>query len=75
MVRPDGSLLAWLSTSPTVTYAQLPNGGHSFTGVQGPGGPVIQVSGGYVSLSGPPKVSSDGLTWKQATLPILPVTN
>lgn len=75
VVRPDGSLLAWLSTSPTVTYAQLPNGGHSFTGVQGPGGPVIQVSGGYVSLSGPPKVSSDGLTWKQATLPILPVTN
>jgi len=75
VVRPDGSLLAWLATSPTVTYAQSYNEGRSFTNVQGPGGPVIQVSDGYVSLSGPPKVSSDGLTWKQATLPILPVTN
>lgn len=75
VVRPDNSVLAWLASSPTVTYAQSYDEGRSFTNVQGPGGPVIHVSDGYVSLSGPPKVSTDGLTWKQAALPILPVTN
>jgi hypothetical protein len=75
VVRPDGSLLAWLASSPTVTYAQSHDEGSSFTNVQGPGGPVIQVSDGYVSLSGPPKVSTDGLTWRQAALPVLPVAN
>jgi hypothetical protein len=75
VVRPDGYLLAWLASSPTVTYALSPDGGRTFANVSGPGGPVIQVSDGYVSLSGPPKVSSDGSTWRQATLPILPVTN
>jgi len=75
VVRPDGTPLAWLATSPTVTYAQSSNDGRTFDNVEGPGGPVIQVSDGYVSLGGPPKVSTDGLTWKQAGLPILPVTN
>jgi hypothetical protein len=75
VVRPDKSLLAWLATSPTVTYAQSHDEGRNFDNVQGPGGPVVQVSDGYVSLSGPPKVSNDGLTWKQAALPVLPVTN
>lgn len=75
VVRPDGSLLAWLSTSPTVAYAVSQDGGRTFASLRGPGGPVIQVSDGYVSLSAPPMVSRDGYTWTQAALPILPVTN
>jgi murein DD-endopeptidase MepM/ murein hydrolase activator NlpD len=73
VVRPDGSLLAWLETDPTVVYAQSTDGGHTFANVAGPGGPVIAVSDGYVSLGAPPKVSVDGSTWASATLPILAV--
>jgi hypothetical protein len=73
VVRPDGAVLAWLQTSPTVTYALSLDGGHTFGNVAGPGGPVIAVSDGYVSLGSPPKLSRDGSTWAQATLPFLPV--
>ena len=73
VVRPDGTVLAWLQTSPTVTYALSTDGGHTFGNVTGPGGPVIAVSDGYVSLGSPPKLSRDGSTWTQATLPFLPV--
>jgi hypothetical protein len=74
VVRPDGSLLAWLATSPTLSYIQSTDGGLRFANVSGPGGPVIAVSDGYVSLSTPPKVSSDGSSWTAATLPTLPTT-
>jgi hypothetical protein len=74
VVRPDGSLLAWLATSPAVVYAQSIDGGYTFTNVAGPGGPVIAVSDGYVSLGAPPKLSLDGWSWAQASLPILGVT-
>jgi photosystem II stability/assembly factor-like uncharacterized protein len=73
VVRPDGSLLAWLQGRPTVVYAQSTDGGHTFNNVMGPGGPVIAVSDGYVSLGSSPKLSRDGLTWADAGLPILPV--
>jgi hypothetical protein len=75
VVRPDGSVLAWLQTSPTVVYAQSTDGGHSFANQAGPGGPVIAVSDGYVSLGSPPKLSRDGSTWAAANLPILPVAH
>jgi hypothetical protein len=73
VVRPDGSVLAWLETAPTIVYAQSADGGHTFVNVAGPGGPIIAVSDGYVSLGSPPKVSVDGLTWANASVPILPV--
>jgi hypothetical protein len=74
VVRPDGSVLAWLQTSTTVVYALSTDGGRTFANTTGPGGPVIAVSDGYVSLGSQPKLSPDGLTWAPATLPILPVT-
>ena len=73
VVRPDGAVLAWLQTSPAVTYALSTDGGRTFGIVPGPGGPVIAVSDGYVSLGSPPKLSRDGSTWAQATVPVLPV--
>jgi hypothetical protein len=74
VVRPDGSLLAWLATAPAPTYAQSTDRGRTFSNVTGPGGPVIAVSDGYVSLGTPPKLSSDGSNWAPATVPMVPTT-
>jgi hypothetical protein len=74
VVRPDGSLLAWLATSPALVYAQSTDAGHSFVNVAGPGGPVIAVPDGYASLSNPPRLSSDGSNWADATVSALPIT-
>jgi hypothetical protein len=74
VVRPDGSILAWLQTTTTVVYALSTDSGRTFVNTTGPGGAVIAVSDGYVSLGSQPKLSPDGLTWATATVPILPVT-
>jgi hypothetical protein len=75
VVRPDGSLLAWLGTSPATVYAQSTDGGRHYANVAGPGGPVIAVADGYVCLAGAPKLSNDGFTWANAVLPYLPVSD
>jgi hypothetical protein len=74
VVRPDGAILAWLQTTPTVVYAVSMDGGRTFAAATGPGGPVIEVPGGYVALGSQPKLSPDGLSWANATVPILPVS-
>jgi hypothetical protein len=72
VMRPDGSLLAWLASRPAPTYAQSTDQGRTFSNVTGPGGPVISVADGYVSLTLPaPQVSSDGSNWVRASLPAL----
>jgi hypothetical protein len=75
VVRADATVLAWLASSPATVYLGSSNGGRTFTNVTGPGGPVLAVSDGYVSLGGGTKLSSDGLNWANAVLPILPVSN
>ncbi|GIH12601.1 WD40/YVTN/BNR-like repeat-containing protein [Rugosimonospora africana] len=71
VVRPDGSLLAWLATNPGPSYTQSTDHGRTFSNVAGPGGPLISVPDGYVSLSSPPKLSSDGSNWVPAAVPAL----
>ncbi len=67
VVRPDGSILAWLQTTTTVVYALSTDSGRTFANTTGPSGPVIAVSDGYVSLGSQPKLSPDGLTWAPPT--------
>jgi hypothetical protein len=74
VVRPDGSVLAWLQTTTTVVYAVSTDSGRTFANATGPGGAVIAVPDGYVSLGSQPKLSPDGLTWAAAAVPILPVS-
>jgi hypothetical protein len=71
IVRPDGSLLAWLNTSPATVYVQSTDGGASFTEAAGPGGPIIAVADGYLTQGLPAKLSRDGRTWVPARVPYL----
>ena len=72
VVRPDGSILAWLVTGPGVAYLQSAAGGGHFTAVDnGPGGPVYALPDGYVSAALSPQVSRDAATWVPAKLPYL----
>ncbi|HKS99121.1 MAG TPA: sialidase family protein [Rugosimonospora sp.] len=72
VVRPDGSLLAWLASSPTIMYLESTDGGTTFrvtgSGQGGPTGPVYAVPGGYIELGGQPAVSRDTASW--ATMPV-----
>ncbi len=70
VVRPDGTLLAWLDTGLTVAYLNSSDGGATFTATAtGPGGPVYAISDGYVSVGTAPKLSHDAATWSPATIP------
>jgi hypothetical protein len=66
-VRPDGSLLAWLSGA-NLTYAESRDGGQSFHAFVGPRGQVFQVSDGYVLLGATPMLSHDAVNWSPAEL-------
>jgi hypothetical protein len=67
VVRPDGSLLAWLSSNPTVTYLDSAGAGAPFrVSSSGPGGPVYAVPDGYVELGSKPAISRDAATWAAA---------
>ena len=57
---------------PGVAYALSADGGRTFTALpNGPGGAIIAVSDGYVSLGSQPKLSRDGATWVAAKIPYL----
>jgi hypothetical protein len=64
VVRPDGSLLAWLASNPTITYLQAAGVGGQFRIPQsGPDGPVYAVPDGYVELGTRPALSQDAAHW------------
>ncbi|MEN3310517.1 MAG: hypothetical protein V7603_6719 [Micromonosporaceae bacterium] len=67
VVRPDGSLLAWLASSPTITYLESAEAGAQFRVTSsGPGGPVFAIPDGYVELGIRPALSRDAATWAPA---------
>jgi photosystem II stability/assembly factor-like uncharacterized protein len=69
-VRPDGALLAWLSTAPSVSYLVSTDHGATFRAFEnGPGGALYPLPDGYVAVGVEPKVSRDGATWTPAQLP------
>lgn len=70
VVRPDGSLLTWLATSPTVTYLESTDAGAQFRVTStGPGGRVFAVPDGYVQLGAQAAVSRDAATWAPTQVP------
>jgi hypothetical protein len=69
VVRPDGTLLAWLASSPTITYLESTDRGATFRVTSsGPGGPVFALPDGYVQLGSPPAVSRDAASWAAAPI-------
>jgi len=73
VVRPDGALLAWLDSSPTITYLESTDGGGSFrVSSAGPGGPVVWVSDGYVALGNQPSVSRNAANWARTPISVVP---
>jgi hypothetical protein len=67
VVRPDGSLLAWLANNPAITYLEATGVGGQFRVTQaGPDGPVYAVSDGYVELGPRPALSRDAAHWAAA---------
>jgi len=72
VVRPDGGVLAWLATTPALSYLQSTDAGTSFKALEnGPGGAVYQLPDGYVAVGVEPKLSRDAATWAAAKLPYL----
>jgi hypothetical protein len=69
VVRPDGSVLVWLEDPPVAVFLESGDGGRTFTSAVGPGGPIVPISDGYVSVSDPPKVSGDGRSWTSLPAP------
>ncbi|GIJ51153.1 hypothetical protein Val02_80390 [Virgisporangium aliadipatigenens] len=63
VLRTDGSILVWLADSPGAVYAESSDGGRTYHSTNGPGGPIVAVSDGYVSISDPPAMSRDAHTW------------
>jgi hypothetical protein len=69
-VRPDGTLLAWLATTPAVSYLQSTDRGLTFRALDnGPGGALYPLPDGYVATGVEPKLSRDAATWTPAELP------
>jgi hypothetical protein len=67
VVRPDGTLLAWLANSPAITYLEASGVGGQFRITQaGPDGPVYAIPGGYVELGTRPALSNDAAHWAPA---------
>ena len=67
LVRPDRSVLLWVAGDSETVYLESLDGEH-FGIVAGPGGGLDPVDNGYASLGAPPRLSTDGRNWKQATL-------
>jgi hypothetical protein len=64
VVRSDGSILAWLASSPTITYLESTDSAGQFRLTSsGPGGPVFALPDGYVELGSRPAISRDGASW------------
>jgi hypothetical protein len=70
--RPDGALLAWRTVGAQYQYAVSSDGGRHFVTAAGPGGPIVAIGGGYVSLGVTPKVSLDAITWRTAMVGYVP---
>ncbi len=71
-VRPDGAVLAWVGTTPTISYLQSGDHGASFHALDnGPGGELYPLPDGYVTVGPTPKLSKDAATWTAAKLPYL----
>jgi hypothetical protein len=67
--RADGSLLVWLE-APAV-FLESTDRGETFHAANGPSGPIVAVSDGFVALSDPPAVSRDGRTWSPLLRPVI----
>jgi hypothetical protein len=68
----DGSLLVWFTNGGITTYMRSVDSGETFqpdTGPPAPGGAIVQVSDGYVSVGTQPALSHDGQTWVAAYVP------
>jgi hypothetical protein len=63
IVRPDGSVLAWLADEPAPVYLESTDGGQTFHGTSGPGTAIVSTPGGYLVLGQPVSVSRDARTW------------
>lgn len=72
----DGSVGVWLSGGgDSVSYRRSTDHGATFrpvTGAAAPRGPVVTVSGGYVTLGAHPTTSVDGRIWHRFTIPVVP---
>jgi hypothetical protein len=66
--RADGSLLVWLE-EPAV-FLESTDRGETFHPTNGPAGPIVAVSDGFVALTDPPTASRDGRTWTPLQRPV-----
>jgi hypothetical protein len=73
VVRPDTALLVWIEEPPGAIFLESVDQGVSYHPANGPNGPIVAVSDGYVALGDPPLVSYDARTWtalaRPATVP------
>jgi hypothetical protein len=73
VVRADGSLLVWAEQPPGAIFVESTDAGASYHPTNGPAGPILALSDGYVALGDPPVISWDGRTWtaipRPATIP------
>jgi photosystem II stability/assembly factor-like uncharacterized protein len=62
VLRPDGSLLTWLSGTSVPTYLESTDGGQTFHDGSGPGA-IAAASDGYLVVAQPMWVSRDAHAW------------
>jgi hypothetical protein len=70
VARHDGSVLLWIQDVDSPIFLNSDDG-ETFSSAVGPGGDVVAVGGGFVSLGERPEVSSDGVAWNAGALPDL----
>jgi hypothetical protein len=72
VTRADGSLLVWFTRAGVTTYLRSVDHGETFTpdvGPPAPGGAIVKVEDGYLTLGSNPTVSRNGMTWSAADVP------
>jgi hypothetical protein len=72
VAKADGSLLVWFTNAGITTYLRSVDHGQTFTpdtGPPAPGGSIVQVRDGYITLGTEPATSRDGATWAAAYVP------
>ncbi len=78
VAKPDGSLLVWFTNDGVTTYLRSVDHGETFlpdTGPLAPGGTLVQVRDGFISLGTEPATSRDGATWAAAFVPYVGTVN
>jgi hypothetical protein len=72
VAKTDGSLLVWFTNAGITTYLRSVDHGQTFTpdtGPPAPGGAIVQVRDGYITLGTQPATSHNGQTWLAAYVP------